>query len=287
MVSYNTPRRTYRKRTVRKYNTATRYRRAPRRRAPRRRRVQARRLPFIEQRLEPFTGLQDLAGRRITNASGGNRNTYWRGLVVGSGIPPDWGQPSIGNFDSIGGMDFQSNNAFNYINLKHSMLNVTINMQYGDNNWKPPTEFRMIVGMSRRKTLDSADISPYDNLFIDDNGASLGAKDMNNQELMTRMLNRRQFSIMSDKKFILSSPFNVDSDGGYGGYSGKYPVMKNCRFKLPYGGKTFLFSDGSARVPRDTPYRYFMFLYAASTWPDETANNWEISSYGTTVYEDI
>jgi hypothetical protein len=174
----------------------------------------------------------------------------------------------------------------NYVYLQHTRMMFNIDTQ-NNNEYRPPMQFRMIVGKSRRG-INPAGITqnPATDLFLDTAGNPFGhaTAGVNGSDLILQPLNKRDWFIKTDRKFTLSCPLE---DSG-GGYSGRYPTSKDFVVKLPYYKKTKYGSTGSLKdLPLDVDYSYFICFYARSQQKDTNADDWEVNLRGTTSYKDI
>jgi hypothetical protein len=173
-----------------------------------------------------------------------------------------------------------------YVYLKHS--NVFYNLDTQANvTTTPPMECRVIVFRARR-AVNPAGVSfdPSTSLLLDDIGTPTGhsVSGVNGYDLTRRMLNRRDWIIKRDSRFMLSCPYNTSPAGEVNGYSGKYPVMKNFQFKLPYNHKT-RYNDQN--LPEDCAYHWGMVVYVRSIGKDTpTAGQIEVNIRGNTVFLD-
>ncbi len=174
----------------------------------------------------------------------------------------------------------------NYVYLQHTRLAINIDTQ-NNNNYRPPMQYRMIVGKSRRGT-NPAGITqdPAVDLFIDVAGNSFGhaTSGVNGSDLMMQPINKRDWYVKMDRKFTLSTP--LEDQGG--GYSGKYPTTKDVVVRLPYYKKTKYANDGPLKdLPLDIDYSYFVIIYARSQQKDTDADDWEVNLRGTTCFKDV
>lgn len=216
----------------------------------------------------------------------GARAAY-RGFVIGA-KPAQW----TGTYDDMGGIliskgDDSDQRNGQYVFLKHS--NITFNIDTNASALTtPPMEVRVIVFRARRSANPAGvAYNPSQTLFLDETGNACGheTSGVDGFDLTRRMLNRRDWIVKRDHKFILSKPLTVDGDGGGAiGYTGKYPVCKNFRFKLPYNKKT---RYGTANLPEDCAYHWGIIVYTRSIAKDTaTAGECEVNLRGNTVYLD-
>lgn len=210
------------------------------------------------------------------------------GFVLGS-KPEQW----TGNIHNLHGLtipkgDDQDQRNGQYVFLSHS--NIFFNLESATSSTTgncPPCEFRVIVFRARRAS-NPAGIAydPATTLFLDDLGNQYGhaTTGIDGTDLTRRLLNRRDWIIKTDRRFVLSRPMITDSDGGQVSYSGKYPVMKNYRFKLPFYKKT---RYDASNLPQDTAYHWGVFVYCRALAKESgTAGDWECNIRGNTVFLD-
>ena len=210
------------------------------------------------------------------------------GFVLGT-KPSQWS----GNFHNLHGLtiakgDDQDKRNGQYVFLSHS--NVFFNLECASTSppaAAPPCEFRVIVFRAKRAS-NPAGIAydPATTLFLDDLGNQIGhaTSGIDGTDLTRRMLNRRDWIIKSDHRFVLSKPMITDSDGGAVQYTGKYPILKNFRYKLPFYKKT---RYDSTNLPQDTAYHWGIVVYCRSlSKAQTTAGSWEVNIRGNTVFLD-
>ncbi|MBA7548453.1 hypothetical protein ES705_40911 [subsurface metagenome] len=97
---------------------------------------------------------------------------------------------------------------------------------------------------------------------------------------MVQLTNKRHYTIVTDKKFMLSNPLNPTLGAAY---SGHYPCMKRMTLTMPHYIKAH-YEDSNR--PTNYDYHYGLFVYARSLDKDTKANNWEVNVRGTTTYVD-
>lgn len=170
-----------------------------------------------------------------------------------------------------------------YVYLQKTHLSVNIDMQFNA-EVVPPTEFRVIVGKLKRQDSPTGFTrDPASTLFLNNTGDAVGhvASGFEGPDLMLQPLNKRFFYIKSDRKFVLSPALATTG----GGYSGKYPTMKNMVFNLGYYKKT-LYSNSN--LPMDLDYSWFIIIYARSINSHSVAaNGYEVNVRGTTSFKDV
>ena len=209
------------------------------------------------------------------------------GFVIGS-KPTQWN----GQFHDLHGIaipkgDDQDQRNGQYVFLSHSNIFFNVDTE-ADSTTKPPMECRVIVFKARRAA-NPAGVAydPSVSLFLDDLGNQIGhaTTGVDGFDLTRRVLNRRDWYILRDQRFMLSKPLTNDSDGGnVMGYTGKYPSCKNFRFKLPYMKKA---RYDTSNLPTDCAYHWGILVYVRSISKDsQTASQVEVNLRGNTVFLD-
>lgn len=232
--------------------------------------------------LNPYNELQP--GAIQTGAQ-----AYYQGFHIGP-KPTSWtgGWATLGGIEIAQGITSQEREG-NYVYLDHTRVALNIDTSGGD-SYRPPMEYRVIVGKSRRG-VNPAGITqdPATDLFIDEIGAPFGHRTSgkNGSDLMLQPLNKRDWYIKMDRKFTMSCP--LENSGG--GYTGKYPTTKNMAIRLPYCKKTkYGTQTATAPIqnkPIDLDYSWFILVYARSQQKDQIANDWETNVRGTTCFKDV
>jgi len=207
---------------------------------------------------------------------------YWKGFVIGS-RPGSWtpGPSDLGGIACAKGVD-SNQRVGNYIYLKHSLLNLNIDMKL-NSDVAPPIEFRVIVFRQRREAMPAGiNPDPSTTLFLSEAGVGFGhlVGGVNGTDLMLQPLNKEKWIIVRDQKFTLQKPDHGDHSFGNGGYKN----MKNFRLNLGYNRKAHY---ETANVPSNVPYHYGVFIYARSLDKDHNASNWEVNTRGTTTFNDL
>lgn len=212
--------------------------------------------------------------------------TYWGGCV---GSRPSQWDSSLKDIQglSITQGDQAGQRHGNYVYLQKSTVSVTIESRQSGatvDPVQPPTEFRIVVAKQRRGTMPAGvSFNPATSLFLDTLGNKIGyqTSGVNGTDLMEQPLNKRDWMIHTDKRFILSNWVTVNA----GGYSGFYPCFKKFRFYLPYNKRTHY--DNASSLPDDIDYHYLIIVFARSLNKDTTANDWELNLRGSTSFKDV
>lgn len=239
-----------------------------------------------ETKLKPLRGLNEAGPSPIQ--VGANAQVYQ--FALGATAVSSW----TGTWHYADGIQMSQgsdNNDFTgrYVYFKKSHISVEIDMgRLAQFNDKPPIEFRFIMAKIRRaNTPAGITPNPATTLFLDEAGAQFGSQTpgKDGSDLMLQPLNKRDYSIYCDKKFILSSPRGPDNSTGY---TGHYPCFKRFYLDCPMYKKTRMSEiQNNVFVPEDLGYRYFVVIYARSLDKDTPADNWELNMRGTTSYSDM
>lgn len=174
----------------------------------------------------------------------------------------------------------------NYAYYKKTHLTLRIEMNAGNN--APPIQFRVIVAKLRRYA-NPAGITPSfaTSGFMEEDGTPFGHTSSNKSglDLMMQPLNRRQWVIYKDHKFVLQ-PYNDLASGGTSIIYNNYPACKEMFLNLPHFKKTF-FDGSTALTPNDLEFRYQVVIYGHSLGRSGiVANSYECSLRGTTSFSD-
>lgn len=152
----------------------------------------------------------------------------------------------------------------------------------------PPTQFRMIICKLRRQNSPEGVTANWATSgFLNSAGLPFGHETggTNGLDLMSQPLNKRQWVIYKDVKFILQAYNDFVGSGTNIIYS-HYPSCKEVAFNLPYYKKTYV--NTGTNLPEDLAYRYVIVTYAHTLGRSGIlADAHEQSFRGTTSYSDI
>lgn len=172
----------------------------------------------------------------------------------------------------------------NYVYLQKSTVSLTIDSRHTTDTVQPPTEFRVVVCKQRRGTMPAGlNFNPATSLFLDNLGSKIGyqTSGVNGSDLMLQPLNKRDWMVHTDKRFLLSNWVT----NGTSGYTGYYPTFKRMRFSLPYYKRTHY--DNASSLPDDIDYHWLIIVFARSLNKDTYANDWEVNLRGSTSFKDV
>lgn len=242
---------------------------------------------FSESKLLPLTRYNESGPLPIQLGA----LAYFKAFVLGDNVPATWS----GSFQTLQGIsciqgDLSTQRTGNYVYLNKTHMTVEIDMGNNIEN-NVVHEFRAILFKERRAT-DPVGVSknPANSLFIDEIGGPIGheTSGINGTDLMSQPLNKRDWVIMYDKKFLLSPSQTIPTfEYQAAGYSGKYPVFKRIVFNMPHKIKARYPPEGANLTePVNYDYRYGVLIYARAIGKDQGAGNWEVSVRGTTSFMD-
>lgn len=210
-------------------------------------------------------------------------------FVLDKEVPNNWDD----NLNALGGIeivkgDTAQNRDGNYIYLKKSVLQLQIDMPAPSNDSpdaSPPSEFRVLVLKQRRGFMrPGLVLNPGETMFLDVIGQKTGYRSANMRpiDVMTAPVNKRDFTVMREQKFVLSKPTPAAINAGRG-YSGHYPCYKRLNINLPHYKKTHY--DGS-NLPDNYNYVYMVYVFARGI-DDNTPALYDITTRGNTQFMDV
>lgn len=172
-----------------------------------------------------------------------------------------------------------------YLYLKHTTMQMRLAMLNTVSN-ATPTQFRVIVYKAKRNAAaGTGGGNPNEDLFLNNEGRALGINNLGiveskSFEYMNMLVNKRNYTIVSDTKCILQpSTIAVQGANPVGVISTAYPPEKTFSLKLTHNSKT-AFSNFNA--PLDLNYQYCVSVIAAPLGQVDTrADDWRISFRGT------
>lgn len=202
-------------------------------------------------------------------------------LVLG-GIPSGWT-----GFSDLEGMGITQGveagqRIGDYVYMKKGHLTLEIDMKATVDTGQPPIEFRCILYKARRGVYPSGTTkNPSTTLFLDEEGNKIGSATggINGTDLMRQPLNRRDYTVLRDHKFMLSSLYPQ------AGSSSRYGSMKRYMFNMPFYKKAH-FANPTEPIPEDLDYHYAISIFARSLDKDTKADQWEINTRGTVSWTD-
>lgn len=239
---------------------------------------------FSESKILPLTKYDESLPTPIQTLA----LAYWKGFVLGSAPPPAWSS----TFNPLSGMactqgDTSQDRNGNYVYLNRTHLTMEIDMSSAIET-NVPHEFRVVMFKARRAT-DPASISknPATSLFLSQIGSPEGHETpgINGTDLMCQPLNKRDWVIFHDKRFMMSPPSTFPATGDTStGYTGKYPVFKRIVFNMPHKIKARYPPGTNPSEPINYDYRYGICVFARAIGKDQNARNWEVNIRGSTSF---
>lgn len=207
---------------------------------------------------------------------------YWGGVMQSN--PTGW-DANLADLDGINTVPGLAGNerVGNYIYYKKTHLTFQLDMNAHSTRPAPPIEFRYICVKARRANTPSGTVdTPQFTLFLNEMGDAQGyyTSGVTGMDMINQPINKRDWVVHTDRKFILSSPDEQTQSG----YSGKYPCRKTWQVNTPYYAKTRITPVTDALEDLDAHYLHLIF--ASSIGKDIAASNWEVTLRGTTSYTD-
>lgn len=189
------------------------------------------------------------------NGSTNSGDVKFKGLTVGQTVPSH-----LTGYTALNGMDFSTANG-KYVYLKKGQALITIEMD-STATADSLTYVRLIMFKNKRAVSPAGSTAdPNTSLFLNNDGTFFGHSSSNFEDklAMNSLLNKQNFIIYRDHKMILSNP-RITPDGDRA-YSGKYPVMKQFKFDMPFYKKTALKGDNT---PSDVDYHWNIVAYVTT-----------------------
>jgi len=229
-----------------------------------------------ETKIQPTIPYFHQSPVRINSSPTFNNPTYVQGYVLGN-KPASWSSGltlgglqylDLGSFDFAKGSDADQRNG-DYMYAKRSTLNLNVMMRANDAGLKVALPYRFRVITFRPKTSVKTPGSPSDpttDLFIDTNGSSFGhgtSTSIGFMKLWQGILNRKDYSILSDKKFMLTAPGSkTKNDPGFDSHHVNLtgPHSKDYLMRIPYQKKVKY--DNATNQPEDLNMATGILVYA-------------------------
>lgn len=206
-------------------------------------------------------------------------------FILGSTLPTGWDtQAQMLGGTVIPNGTGASERIGSYAYLKKTTLMMDIDCTIPPQGTFPPLEFRLIVVKPKRYALQSGvTLGPQAGLFLNDVGGEIGynSTGYNSTDVLRRPINKRNFQVRRDQRFVLTAPSAIPNAMGY---SGAYKSMKSFRLSLPLYKKTKFDTAGK---PYDIDTHYSIMIFARPIGKDHVPDNWEVNLRGTTSYTDM
>lgn len=222
---------------------------------------------------------------------------HYKNFILGD-APSDWTGP-IGsttgpNFNALGGYTFPQGTGSNgrigrYMFLERCNMNMLISLGAVASRNVQPYEFRVILYKFKRNDALGKIGNPNSDLFIGSDGASVGVNTFFDNSatpgsasfvLMNAIVNKKNYQVYKDEKFVLTPQTTIPTGGGYVPLSHSGNLQKNFQFILNHNEKT---AFDSASKPIDLQYQYAITILSAPMGDiDQTGlNDWRVSIRGT------
>lgn len=182
-----------------------------------------------------------------------------------------------------------------YVYMKKSVLSLNVQMEPQNDSVRPisPYRFRMIVFKPKSRVRTVGDPSdPTQDLFINEIGNNFGhgTQTTSYMDIHQSLLNKRDYTIISDKKFMLSHPqFNMPDNANTSNplrnVAGRqYSCSKDMRITIPWEKKVRY--DLTNQVPADLNVSVGFLLLGQSVDNTQASELFNVSYQGTTIYQD-
>jgi len=222
---------------------------------------------------------------------------YYKNFILGD-QPAQWTGP-IGsvqgpNYIPLEGYSFPQGTGSNsrigrYMFLERCNLNMTVALTSATSRNTNPVQFRVLLYKFKRNDALGSISNPNSDLFMStagtvlgintyfDNTLSPGSASFN---LMNAIVNKKNYTVFKDEKFVLTPQVAVAQGGTYVPLSHSGSIQKEFQFVLNHNEKT---AFDSASKPVDLQYQYAITVISAPMGDlDQTGcNEWTTSVRGT------
>lgn len=221
-------------------------------------------------------------------------SAYYQAYVIGD-LPSSWdsGIFPLNGMSTTFGTEGVAQRVGNYVYLKktHFLLEIDMKAALDTLAASPLTEFRVVVCKTRQAIVASGQVKvPQRDLFLKLDGSpySYQTSGIDGTDLIRQPLNKRDWVIHSDKKFMLTSPPTLRDSGGLQPttYNQKYRSAARMTFNLPYYKRVRYAVSDTASYPTDIDYHWGVFIFARAVNKDSPASNWECNVRAVTSYTD-
>lgn len=220
----------------------------------------------------------------------GNKPAAWTsGLFSGAQQYDDLGGFTMptgpGNGQRIG----------DYVYFKKSVFKLNLQMEPQNDSVRPcsPYRFRMVVfkPKNRNRTIGNPS-DPTQDLFIDSIGNTFGhgTQTTTYMDIHQSLLNKRDYTIIEDKQFMLSypqfnMPDNANTTNPLRNVAGKqFMPTKDFNIVIPWNKKVRI--SQSNQTPEDLNTSVGILLFGQSMDNTEGSELFNVSYQGTTIYQD-
>lgn len=267
---------------------------------------------YSETKLNPLLNISPSASNeasgapdvRVLSGAGNQPGYYWAGCL--SNRPSTWDA----KIRQLNGISIEQGVEHNqrvgdYVYLKKSHATFQIQMVPTQAAEHGLIQFRVLVVKAREAVTPAGlSFSPQSSLFIMNSGTAVGylsvdsgsppnnIEAMNEFQIQNMPINKRNWVVFKDQRFILSAPDTIqaDPDGTNNLYfSSKYPCRRTFSVNMNHFKKTkYQEVDGANKnFPLNYDPKYLVFIFAQPVGNDQRpAGNWNVHMTGTTSYTD-
>ena len=221
---------------------------------------------------------------------------YWGGLL---GVRPSSWDANIRQLngtslpEGFGG----AQRVGDYVFLKKTHLTFQIDMAATNNPGHTPIQFRLLVIKAREAVTPAGlTFTPDHTLFLQNTGQSNGylsvasdeVQPMNEFQIQNMPINKRNWVVFRDQRFIMSPPQQADTTGNLF-YTPKYPIRKTFTLNLRHLKKTKYQDIAGSNVNQPINYdpKYVVLIFAQPMGnTSNLASAWTVHMTGTTSYTD-
>ncbi len=266
---------------------------------------------YGETKLNPCLNISpgasgEASGACVNRSLGGSAQPgfYWGACL--SNRPTSWDT----NIRQINGISVEQGTEHNqrigdYIWLKKTHCTFQLDMVPTQNANHGLIQFRLLVVKAREAVTPAGLVyAPQASLFIQNSGQSNGylsvasgtppnnVTPMNEFQVQNMPINKRNWVVFRDQRFVLSSPQTVANEpAGVNDlyFSSKYPTRKNFVLNLNHFKKTKYqeIAGVNQNYPLNYDPKYLVMIFAqpigSNTRP---AGNWQVNMTGVTSYTD-
>jgi len=223
---------------------------------------------------------------------------YFRNYILGD-QPANWEGPAGGavnapNYTALGGYEFPQGTGSNgrigrYMFLERCNMNLNIALKPVAERHTNPVAFRVLLYKFKRNDTLGSIGNPNVDLFMSSAGSQLGFNTFFDNgvnpgsaafELMNAIVNKKNYEVFKDEKFVLTPQVCLSSGGAYVPLSHSNSIQKDFQFVLNHNQKT---AFDAASKPVDLQYQYCLSILSAPLGEANTigVDYWNASIRGT------
>jgi len=223
---------------------------------------------------------------------------YFRNYILGDApvawIGPNGAAVTQPNFTGLGGYTFPQGTGSNgrigrYMFLERCNMNLNIALKPVAERHTNPVAFRVLLYKFKRNDALGSIGNPNTDLFMSSSGAQLGFNTFFDNginpgsaafELMNGIVNKKNYEVFKDEKFVLTPQVCLTSAGAFVPLSHSNHIQKDFQFVLNHNQKTAF--DGASK-PVDLQYQYCLTILSAPMGEGNTVgvDYWNASIRGT------